>query len=546
MAVEVEAAGQVDEFLRVLKQRIWSIIVPFVLIGSFGVFLAVVIPKKYVSKTEVMVHDLAKLAGSLAQNASAVEGEVASYKIESHSRLNSVLNSLRWPDFQPLNDAERYEYIDGLRGDLAVALPAMPRDAGQQLVYISYKNTDKGRAVEFLSKLLDSWTKEVLNRHLEREQKELVETQEAQSDLQKELRRINEEETRIRTEHEIAPSRFAEEGRTAPRPPQFEQFDALQRDIVKLEDEVLEREEALNRQIEKRDRLPQFRDASGPTVADPLTRRIDAIEAKILSINIAIDQGRWSPQNSKRKALEGQIKNLEGERRQLLAERSSSQAFDNSEPEENPQRRILSDKILDEGDLLRDKKKRLTRLQARELELRLETRKLQEAYEDLERLGARKQEIQITLRGLETALAKKRITVQTLDSPQGNPFEILLRPTTPTQPNSPNPWLISIASIVIGLGVGLGIAVLKEYSKNVFRSGREIHRVMPHPVLGTVNVIRTRRERARALLMRGILGGGSLFLVLSVGYVTWAWAKNPEALTDPLVNAIDGFRRLLM
>ena len=38
MAIEVEAAGQVDEFFRVLKRRVWWILVPLCVIGSLGAF----------------------------------------------------------------------------------------------------------------------------------------------------------------------------------------------------------------------------------------------------------------------------------------------------------------------------------------------------------------------------------------------------------------------------------------------------------------------------------------------------------------------------
>ena len=133
-----------------------------------------------------------------------------------------------------------------------------------------------------------------------------------------------------------------------------------------------------------------------------------------------------------------------------------------------------------------------------------------------------------------------------MESEQGNPFEVLLAPTLPTRPTSPNPWAIAIGSILFGLGLGFGLAILLEYSKNCFRSPRELSRVMPHPVLGTINAIRTRRERARAFLTRAALGGGSLAFVGVVTFVTWAWASDQQALNGEVVRAIDAFRRLLM
>ena len=83
MAVEVEAAGQVDEFLRVLRRRIWWIIIPVALIGSLGTFFAVVVPKKFVVRTKVMVRDGDEQTGTLGQRASAIEGAVAKINITS-------------------------------------------------------------------------------------------------------------------------------------------------------------------------------------------------------------------------------------------------------------------------------------------------------------------------------------------------------------------------------------------------------------------------------------------------------------------------------
>ena len=69
---------------------------------------------------------------------------------------------------------------------------------------------------------------------------------------------------------------------------------------------------------------------------------------------------------------------------------------------------------------------------------------------------------------------------------------------------------------------------------------------MPHPVLGTINAIRTRRERARAFVSRVALGGGSIGFVVGVTFVTWAWANDPQSLNNEVVYAIDKFRELLM
>ena len=58
MPVEVESSGQVSEFMRVMRRRWALILIPFAIISSLGVAFAVVVPKKFVSRTRVMVHEV--------------------------------------------------------------------------------------------------------------------------------------------------------------------------------------------------------------------------------------------------------------------------------------------------------------------------------------------------------------------------------------------------------------------------------------------------------------------------------------------------------
>ena len=169
-----------------------------------------------------------------------------------------------------------------------------------------------------------------------------------------------------------------------------------------------------------------------------------------------------------------------------------------------------------------------------------------DALAKLKILDRKEVAISETIQILRGEVSKLDISVQKLSSPEGNPFEVLLKPSLPIKPTSPNPWVIAIGSILFGLALGFALAILKEYSKSCFRSARELNRVMTNPVLGTINAIRTRRERARSFLMRSVLAGGSLLFVLSMAYVTWAWAKKPEALTQPLIDAIQKFHNLLL
>ena len=82
MAVEVESTSQFDEFKRLLRRRAWTILLPGLLISALGISIAVLVPKKYVSTTRVMLRDL-EVAGGGSGGTS--EGRVAEHTIRSPS-----------------------------------------------------------------------------------------------------------------------------------------------------------------------------------------------------------------------------------------------------------------------------------------------------------------------------------------------------------------------------------------------------------------------------------------------------------------------------
>ncbi|MEM6673006.1 MAG: hypothetical protein AAF726_09180 [Planctomycetota bacterium] len=545
MAVEVEASSQVEEFLRILRKRIWWIVVPTAMIGSIGVFFAVVVPKKYVSESQVTVLNVGQMTGELGETAASAEGENAAINIKSPKRISSVLEALKWGEYVSLGNPEKEAYRDRVITDIAVSANTGGRTGGQASVELSYKDTDAERAVEFLTALQESWTTEVLQRNLRQKEKEEQETDETLMGNRRRLEEIATQKNEIRAENQIPPPLQTPDGMLQRQPKAFGEAGEVDGKISQYEGELLEMDDLLIELVEKRDRLPVYVDESEILIDDPIGREIDQIDAKIAELEFKIDSGGWAPGHTSRSMLEAEIRGYRKRRDEKLVERDSS-SLDSSVDLQNPSRLKLTEEIRDLEVRIENKRKRRDYELKRKGELRQETQRLNDAFKTLEVLEAEKGEIEEASKSLKRRVDNLRIEIRALNSEEGNPFDVIKEPTTPTKPSSPNPWIISIGSIIFGLGLGLALAVLVEYSKNCFRSSRELNRVMPHPVLGTINMIRTRKERAKGALARALLAGGSLAFVVGMGFVTWAWAKKPGALNDSLVRAIDEFRRMLM
>jgi hypothetical protein len=145
---------------------------------------------------------------------------------------------------------------------------------------------------------------------------------------------------------------------------------------------------------------------------------------------------------------------------------------------------------------------------------------------------------------LEGRLQYKKQVMDIMNGPTGNPFQITQEVVVPKEATEPDPWLIIAISLVLGLALGLGGAMLSEYSRNCFRGAGDISGVMIVPVLGVVNHIRTRGAQRRLHLRRALVGTSSAVVMGSFLFVTWAWGWNQELLSARVLDSIEGFRDL--
>ena len=547
MAVEVEAAGQIDEFLRVLKRRVWWIVIPFVIIGSLGTFFAVVVPKKYVVFAEIMVRDRSGPGDPAGQSASDMEGQVATYSIRAPERIRTVLLNRKWPPgFKDMSRAEQQEFIDELQQDLTVRLPSMPRDVGQQLVQISYKYTDATDAYNFVSSLIDNWTDEVVQGALQSAERQQSETVSQLTEVEAKLQLNADERTEIRADHQIAAVSSGPNGNG--ERPEHEVFASLRRvdsEIADLDDQIVELAEDVELAQGELDRMDPTMPRDVETLGDEDDAKLDRIDRDIETIQRQIENRNLSTVSRERRRLELQIRRLEDEQQKIISKRSRT-VDDSSDRVENPDYLTKSEALTNMRAQLGQLEGRLERRKERKSELVQIRDAVNEAVARLDLLVG----TNLSLVNAHNMLVAKKTEldgfVAFLASDEGIPWEMQRAPTIPLEPTSPNPWFIAIGSILMGLGIGLGLALLKEYSKSCFRSPRELTRVMTHPVLGKINRIRTRRERARSVLVRAVLGGGTLLFAVGVGWITWAWAADSPTLTDSLRTAIDDFRELLM
>jgi uncharacterized protein involved in exopolysaccharide biosynthesis len=177
---------------------------------------------------------------------------------------------------------------------------------------------------------------------------------------------------------------------------------------------------------------------------------------------------------------------------------------------------------------------------------RRELQRLHEIYNEDRKLTDQINIVKTTLEDLRLQVEQKRLRRDVVFGSAGNPFQIIQEVQPPLRPTEPDPVLIVMFALVLGLGVGLSAALIGEFSRSCFRGPADISRALVVPVLGVISPIITRVERRRRALRRLAVGSVSMSLVGAVLFVTWAWASEPDLLGERINATIEDFRQLFL
>jgi capsular polysaccharide biosynthesis protein len=536
MAVQIEARGQIQEFLEVLRRRAWQIAVPAVFVITIGSCLAVIIPRKFLAKTQLELRQV-------GTSTIGKEGQNAKFQIKAPARVKKVVEELKSPVYQALGEMERRDFLRDIDKNLGVDWTA-PGQQSSIFITITYTDLDRAWAGSFLKALRDDWKSDVLEQD--------------RNKLKEEAKSLGTERDKLRTQYENEEEVLSKlkkgKGISAMQPipgaasqhsedPEYDRLQNHRGDLAEMEIKLAEKRG-------RKDHLEKDYAAMPPKIASEkiLPGATHAKEIQDTSANILELQNKlreYKPANSRYPKIQEEISALERKRDALEGLVTGSEHT--TLMVDNPERAKKRDQI-DEV------KSEMASLEARQKSLiatisveEANVSDLHEVYRDVRLSEERIGRFKIDLQTAELSYLAKVRESEVASNRQSDPFAILEEVSVPPKATEPNPWLIVALSAAAGLGLGVGIAVLLEYSKSCFRSVYDISRVMAAPVLGNINSIVTRRERRQSLTRRVLVGSASFLLLGSLAFVTWAWAHDQDTglLSPALRKAIEGLRSVL-
>ncbi len=532
MAVQVETQGQLQEFLDVLRRRKWQVALPAAMVLSLSVFFAVVVPKKFVVKTQV---ELRPVGVSI----STKEASNAPFQLRSLARIRKVAQELQNREYLALPPDEQFDWLDDVQKKVRVTL-ASSSNQGSSFVNIEYSDVQREWAADFLRALRRDWIEDVVERDRRKAQDELSRLREARAQLEREYSAEEERLTelmRINGLSATQPVPGADATRT--EDPVFERLrrNEAELDAVKREAATVQvRVEYLRQSLEE---MPRRLDREETVISGTSNEaELEALDREIVAAQKLLSGIK--PPHSDYKKTQARIRELETQREQLarIVTRNELQKTSVPNPALDPLRRRIDEL---EGEL-KVAEARKTRLQADIDTDRARVAELQDVYREVRERKERTARLSAELATAGGDYQAKLREVDLLLSPLANPFEITQEVALPSKPTEPNPFLIVTFGLIAGLGLGLGLVLFLEYSRNCFRTVADVTRVMAVPVLGSVASIVTRRERRLRAVRRALVAASSLVFVGSVLFVTWAWAQDAKYLSQDLRDAIEGLR----
>jgi uncharacterized protein involved in exopolysaccharide biosynthesis len=537
VAVQIESRGQLQEFLDVLRRRVWQIAVPAAFVIVIGCCLAVIVPRKFLAKTQL---ELRQTASSTISR----EGPNAKFQIKAPARVKKIIEErLKPPGYQALSETGRREFLRDIDKNLDVKWETTGPQSSI-FITISFTDLDRVWAGTFLQALRDDWTDDVLDQDRRKLEDAKDRLGGERDKLERQFKKEEEELSDLKKENGISamqpiPGAATQHGED----PDYERLQANKTEVNRIDVDLAEKKGLIARLRKQLDEMPPKVASEKVTPGQTHATEIQQTDTKITELKQKILE--YKPLNPRYRKIQSDIAALESRRESLEALITGAEL--STVLVENPARaavRLQIDDAESKASALEARRAALATTIAGQ-ETLVDT--LHQTYRDIrlaeERIGRFKQD----LLEAETRYQSKVQDAELAKSKVSNPFAILEEVSVPPKATEPNPWIIVAFSIVAGLGLGVGLAVALEYTKSCFRSVYDISRVMAAPVLGNINMIVTHRENRQRLTRRVLVGSASALVLGSLAFVTWAWAHDQDAglLSPALRKAIEGFRSVL-
>jgi polysaccharide chain length determinant protein (PEP-CTERM system associated) len=494
----------INEYGKIVKRRMWSLILPTLFISIIGSIVAVLLPPAYKSTSTILIEEQEipqDFVTATVTSYAEQRLETINQRIMSTNRLLEIIN--QFDLYKKLREKRTSEeVIERMREDVSmnpISADVVDRNTGRATIAtiaftLSYEGKESPKTVQKVATVLASLFLEENMKVRERQ------TQETHAYLEEEAARVKEELKQI----EILLADFKEKHiNELPEllEANIQGRESMERNVEQLMEQlrsVREREEYLETQLTT---VSPFLENQDRNRLDELNVQLVHLETKFTAEHPDVVKTREEITALKKKiALENNLEEKSEDR-----------------PDNPAYVTLLSQLASARTDIESIKRQQLEyRKRADEYQRRIEaTPKVEEVYNALvmERTNTQAKVSDLLLKTMEAKVA------QGLEKEQkGERFTLIDPARLPERPSKPNRLAIILVGCVLGLAAGGGLVALKEFSDKTVRHPEMLTMVTSLPALALMPEIVTASDRKRRLWNRIIwtVSGIAVFILIVV------------------------------
>jgi len=492
------------DYMKILKRRKWSLILPALLVFLTAVAVALALPSIYKSTATILIEEQDIPADFvMATVTSYVEQRLQSInqRIMSYTRLSEIIQRFDlYPELRDKRTAE--EIVEQMIEDTAlepVSTEVVDRRTGKPMsatiaFTVSYEGTNPAKVQQVANVL----TSLFLAENLEVRKKQ---AQETATFLESEMDKIKEKLTEL--EAKVA----AYKNEHINELPELLQLNLQSLDRIEREYDLAKKQLSnLNeRKVYYQAQLSGIEPYLETDEDMVSQRRLDELKVELVHLTKT-----FSDEYPDVKKARAEIAHLEKQLAATEAARKSAKKQPDNPPYINMAAQLTN--VRAEIELLQHQIKELE-LSAGEFRRRIAaTPNVEEAYNALiaDRKNTQAKFDDLMRKHMEAGVA------QGLEKEQkGERFTLMEPARLPETPVKPNRLAIMLIGLVLGVGSGIGLAALREFSDDSVRSPEQLESVTKFPVLAGIPPIITRKDISRRRWKRLALATGTIGVIVA-------------------------------
>lgn len=515
-------------FKAAFLRRFWYVVLPFFAVSIATVGYCIKAPRVYKAETLILVEHQKVPPEYFRSTVTLDLGDrlrTITQQIKSLTRLEEIINECNlYPDIRATKTMT--DAVEVFRKKIEINMRGSSRSYGTGSFEIAYMSDDPVKARDVTNAIANLYIEDNLRL---RESQATGTTTFPESELERMKEILRQKEDQVRQFKEkyfsLMPEQMENNARTLTQLQQ--QLDSVNATIRRTEERKVLLQTRLSRLKAARADTGRAMEQDGEVAADqpPLTLEELRLQLKRL-------KSRYSDKHPDVIRLSSTIAKREKEQKGSTAPQT---------PTSEARRLMLGQgedldsqlKLIDKQLATLVKKKNKTRRQIAEYRQRIEEGpKIEQMFADLRQDYREASENYQSLleKGQQAQLPEKLERAQ-----QGEQFRILSPATLPEKPVKPNLGRILTLGFMLAIACGLGLGYVREYLDPAFWSSKELESIVKLPVLVSIPIVNTKKERRWNRLKRAGAAGALVSMASVLFYALFVlWKMDPAAFRFPI------------